>query len=181
MKVTARILGASMTAALLTAATPAWSINKCVGPDGKVSFQEQPCPGKGGAIEVKPASGMAPAPAPASASTPDTPAAPAAVTPATKKEGVFGETYRRKLDLETHLISSTRAELNGHLQNCDAQQRALAAKKGQARNNLAGATWEQSISAEMQAVAATCDTRARDLRSRLDGFERELRDLKAAK
>lgn len=159
---------------------PAQAINKCIGPDGKVSFQEQPCPGKGGAIEVKPASGAAPAPA-SVASSPlggGTPATPIAA-PAARKEGVFGPSYRRKLDLESHLISSTRAELNGHLQSCDAQQRSLAAKKGQAKNNLAGATWEQSISAEMQAAAVTCDTKARDLRSRLEGYERELRELKA--
>lgn len=174
MNVTAKFLSTGIAAALVAAASPAWSINKCVGADGKVSFQEQACPGKGGAIEVKPASGMAPAPV-------QQPDVPAAASQASKKEGVFGETYRRKLDLETHLISSTRAELNGHLQSCDAQQRALAAKKGQARNNLAGATWEQSISAEMQAAATTCDTKARDLRSRLEGYEKELRELKASK
>lgn len=181
MNVTAKFLSTAFAAALVAAASPAWSINKCVGADGKVSFQEQACPGKGGAIEVKPASGMAPAPVqqPAPQGGPAAPAA--AASQASKKEGVFGETYRRKLDLETHLISSTRAELNGHLQSCDAQQRALAAKKGQARNNLAGATWEQSISAEMQAAATTCDTKARDLRSRLEGYEKELRELKASK
>lgn len=180
MNATAKIAGAGLACVLLTATTPAWSINKCVGPDGKVSFQEHPCPGQGGAIEVKPASGLAPTPNPAQAA-PGAVAAPSVTAPAAKKEGVFGENYRRKLDLETHLISSTRAELNGHLQSCDAQQRALAAKKGQAKNNLAGATWEQSISAEMQAAATACDTKARDLRARLDGYEKELRDLKTVK
>lgn len=180
MNTKAKFLGAGLAAALITAAAPAWAINKCVGADGKVSFQEQPCPGKGGAIDVKPASGMAPAPAQRTAAS-DAPTSSPVASPAAKKEGVFGETYRRKLDLETHLISNTRAELNGHLQDCDAQQRSLAAKKGLARNNLAGATWEQSISAEMQAAATACDTRARDLRARLEGYEKELRELKAAK
>lgn len=175
MNANAKIFGAGLAYALLTVTHPAFAINKCVGPDGKVSFQEHPCPGRGGAIEVKPASGMPPPPAPVPVATP-TSAAPAA-----KKEGVFGETYRRKLDLESHLINSTRGELNGLLQSCDAQQRQLAAKKGQARNNLAGATWEQSISAEMQAAATTCDTKARDLRARLEGYEKELRELKATK
>lgn len=177
-----KVLGTGLAYALLTATAPAWAINKCVGPDGKVSFQEQPCPGKGGAIEVKPASGMAPAaPAPAQSSSgaPATTLTPAA--PPAKKEGAFGESYRRKLDLESHLISNTRAELNGLLRDCEAQQRQLASKKNLARNNLAGATWEQSISAEMQAAATTCDTKARDLRARLEGLEKELRDLKAAK
>lgn len=169
------IVGAATACSLFVAPLPSWAINKCVGPDGKVSFQEQPCPGKGGAIEVKPASGTAPPPAPAQAPSATAP------TSAPPKEGVFGESYRRKLDLENHLIRNTRAELQAHLQSCEAQQRSLTAKKGQARNNLAGATWEQSISAEMQAAAATCDTKARDIRSRLEGYEKELRELQAKK
>lgn len=61
-----------------------------------------------------------------------------------------------------------RGELNGHLQGCQQQQAALAAKKGSTRNNLAGATWEASISAETQAAATTCDTKARDIRAKLE-------------
>lgn len=44
-----------LSAALVVA--PAWAVNKCTGPDGKISFQETPCPGKGEKIEVRPASG----------------------------------------------------------------------------------------------------------------------------
>ena len=182
MKPRTFLQAAALGSLLLAASSPSWAINKCLGADGKVSFQEQPCPGKGGEIEVKPASGWAPAPVAAPVAAQGGPAAAAPAPVATsKKEGVFGESYRRRLDLESHIISNTRAELNSHLQACDAQQRSLAAKKGQARNNLAGATWEQSISAEMQAAAATCDTKARDIRARLEGYEKELRDLQATK
>lgn len=173
----AAVLRAGVVCVVVCAPLHGWAINKCTGPDGKVSFQDLPCPGKGGAVDVKPASGRAPAP---SAAPVDAVAAPA-VAPTAKKEGVFGETYRRKLDLESHLIGNARGELNGHLQQCDAQQRALAAKKGSARNNLAGATWEQSISAEMQAAATMCDTKAREIRGRLEGYERELRELQGRK
>lgn len=159
----------TLFAAALLISAPAWAINKCKTPEGKTVFQDAPCVGKGEQIVVKPASGSAPvAPAPVAA-------APAA--PAKKKEGAFGESWQRKTDLESHLISSARGELNGHLRACDAQQRQLASKKSQARNNLAGATWEQSISAEMQAAATTCDTKARDMRARLEGYEKELREL----
>lgn len=34
-------------AAALSAAVPAWAVNKCTGPDGKVMFQDAPCPGTG--------------------------------------------------------------------------------------------------------------------------------------
>lgn len=169
-----------LTAMLLSAA-PAWAINKCTGPDGKTVFQDAPCAGKGGKIEVKPASGNAPvAPAPAAVasggSPAPVPAGTATATPA-KKEGPYGETWRRKTDLESHLINNARGDLNAHLRDCDAQQRQLASKKSLARNNLAGATWEQSISAEMQAAATSCDTKARDLRARLEAYEKELREL----
>ncbi len=167
--------------AALIAAAPAWAINKCTGPDGKTVFQDAPCAGKGEKIEVKPASGSAPVAAPAAATTPTAavPTAAAAAAPPGKKEGAFGATWRRRTDLETHLISNARGALSGHLQGCDSQQRQLASKKGQARNNLAGATWEQSISAEMQAAATTCDSKARDLRAQLEGLEKELRELQA--
>ena len=34
---------------------PAWAINKCTDAQGKVSFQDAPCPGEGEKIEVRPA------------------------------------------------------------------------------------------------------------------------------
>lgn len=155
---------------------PSWAINKCAMPNGKVSFQDAPCPGQGETIEVKPASGRAPAPAPAASAAAAAPISQPAAKPG-KKEGPFGESVRRKVDLEQHLIGSARGQLHGHLQRCEQEQRDLVAKKGYARNNLAGATWEQSISAEMQAAAMTCDTKARDLRARLESLEKELREL----
>lgn len=164
---------------------PAFAINKCTGADGKTVFQDAPCMGKGETITVKPASGQAPTPVVAAPAAVASGAAPAAAAPSpsatAKKEGVFGEKWRRKTDLESHLISNARGELSGHLQGCQQQQAALAAKKGAARNNLAGATWEASISAEMQAAATTCDTKARDIRAKLEGYERELRELQAVK
>lgn len=77
-----------LTAALL-AASPAWAINKCTGPDGKVVFQDAPCAdGRGGKIDVKPASGFG------SDVTSSSPGASSAAAPAPasmNKEGVFGE------------------------------------------------------------------------------------------
>lgn len=175
------VLSASVCLAL---AGPAFAINKCTGADGKTVFQDAPCMGKGETITVKPASGEAPAPvaaAPANAASGAAPAAAAAPVATGKKEGVFGEKWRRKTDLESHLISNARGELSGHLQACQQQQSALSAKKGAARNNLAGATWEASISSEMQAAATICDTKARDIRAKLEGYERELRELQAVK
>ena len=40
-----------LLAAALFAAAPVWAINKCKGPDGKVTFQDAPCADQGEKIE----------------------------------------------------------------------------------------------------------------------------------
>jgi hypothetical protein len=40
--------------ALLLAVAPAWAINKCTGPDGKVAFQDAPCVGESNPIKPIP-------------------------------------------------------------------------------------------------------------------------------
>ena len=161
---------------IATAATiPAFAINKCVGADGKTVFQDVPCAGQGQIIDVKPASGTATTMSPLPSGT-----APASAAAGDKKEGAFGERWQRRTYLENRGVPDARTAISSHQAQCDSQQRSLAAKKSSATNNLAGATWEQSISAEMQAAATACDTRSRDLRKQLESLEKELRDLKAA-
>lgn len=183
--------------ACLALAAPVWAINKCTGPDGKVSFQDAPCAGsgKGEKVEVRlsssgigtaapgaaapaasPASGAsAAAPAAGAASAPAAPAAASA--PAPRKEGAFGETWRRKTDLEQRLIREARGALETHQQRCAADQRDRAARRTQARTNAAVAISEQAITSEMQAAAAACELRSRELQAHVDALEKELREL----
>jgi len=172
----------ALVLAAVVAFTPVWAINKCVGADGKVSFQDGPCPGKGGAIEVKPASGSAaPQTVTSTATSVDAQegAAAAEAGHAKKKEGAFGESWQRRTWLEQSGLPGTRADIDNHQRRCAQQQQNLAAQKARANNNLAGATWEQSISAEMQAAATMCDTKARELRAQLESYEREYRQLQS--
>ena len=167
----------AVMAATLLAASPAWAINKCTGPDGKVVFQDAPCAdGRGGKIDVKPASGFG------SDVTSSSPGASSAAAPARasmNKEGVFGESWQRRTFLENRGVAEAKAALRNHLQRCEAKQRELAARKNSANNNLAGATWEQSISMEMQATATMCDSQTRELRIQVDALEKELRELQS--
>jgi hypothetical protein len=55
----------------------------------------------------------------------------------------------------------------------DSELVALRAKKNRARNNLAGATWEQSISSEMEAVAANYATKIRIAQDEIDALRKE--------
>lgn len=165
----------------LFASVPAWAVNKCIDADGKAVFQDAPCVGKGEKIVVRPASGAAPILSPAASPSqtpqPTSGKAPIKATP----EGAFGSAWQRRTYLENRGVADARGALQAHLNSCDAKQKELASKKNLARNNLAGATWEQSISSEMQAAATVCDSRARDLRQNLDQLEKELRELQASK
>lgn len=70
VKVTAVIL------ALVCATAPAWAVHKCTGADGKVSYQEQPCAGKGEELKIRPQGSPMPV-----APTVEKKASPAAATP----------------------------------------------------------------------------------------------------
>ena len=172
-----KIKKTTLLAVALLMTAPAWAVNKCTGADGKVAFQDAPCAGKGEKLDVRPASGKAPALAAPAGSAPA--AQGAAVRPAATKEGEFGATWQRRTYLENRGVADARSALQWHLNQCDAKQRELASRKGLANNNLAGATWEQSISTEMQATATICDSKTRDLRAQLESLEKELRELQA--
>lgn len=154
----------------------AWAINKCTGADGKVVFQDAPCAGRGEVLNVRPASG------PAKVAPPAADAAPQAATtdaPPSKKEGAFGDSWQRRTYLENRGIPDTTGAIHAHKQSCDKKLADLRAQQGSANNNLAGATFLQSLAAEMQATATMCDVRSRELNAELDAMKKELRELQA--
>ena len=57
----------------------------------------------------------------------------------------------------------------------------LEARKDGANNNLAGAIYMQSLSAQMQAEATMCDVRTREALARRQAMEAELRALQDAR
>jgi len=175
----------TMKAALLAltclAASPAWAINKCT-IDGQVVFQDAACPGKGESIKVRPASGSAPAPSGDAATDADKPAKKP-MTEAQRIEANIknSQDTRRKVDLETRIVPGAEMEIDRQRSQCDREYRALQDKKRAANNNLAGATWEGSISSEMTALATRCDTRNRDLRADLERLKAECQQLGGCK
>lgn len=167
-----------IAAALMLASLDAWAINKCIGPNGSAVFQDAPCPGQGGQINVRPASGHAPNSTP----PPSDPQGSASSKPMTEAQRIeqsikASKDGRRRKALETYLISDLQSSLNQHNRACDADIAALRRKKGLANNNLAGATWEESISSEMNAVALRCDSKTKDMRERLAEMKKECADL----
>ena len=166
------ILCAAVLAVLIA---PAWAVNKCTGADGKVAFQDAPCSGKGGQISVRPATGDAPA---TQATTPGAPS-----TEVQRLEGLISESQRvRKIqEYELRVVPGAQLAITNQRSQCDAQLQALKDKKRLANDNLAGATWQASISSEMTALATRCDTRATELRADLDTRRKECQALGGCK
>lgn len=155
-----------------------WAINKCIGNDGRVSFQDAPCAGAGGAIDVRPASGFAkPAPAPAAAAASDAaPQAASAQAPRGKK--LSFEEWDRKTYLENRGIQEANADIDAHNARCDTRSRSLAIEKRSYKDNLTGAVLANSDASEMQALATECSSRLQQLTTTRNRLEDELHRLR---
>jgi len=162
------------------ACSQAQAINKCTDANGSIVFQDAPCTGKGSQINVRPASGHAPnAQLPTTSAPQDGASTSKPMTEAQRIERAVkaSKDGRRKQALETRLIPDIQYELDRHNRACDADIANLRQKKGLARNNLAGATWEESISSEMNAIALRCDSKTKDMRERLADMKKECAEL----
>ncbi len=185
-----RIGGNGLVVAVVLALScgPAAAINKCTLPGGKVVFQDAPCStGKSETVVVKPSRGKSEAPpVPTAASgSPSSSATPVEqpMTEAQRIEKQVAESRRarRLQELEVRILPDALNAIDRSRARCDAELRALQDKKRYANNNLAGATWEGSISGEMTALATRCDTENRDLRDNADRIRAECRELGGCK
>jgi len=152
-------------------------VYKCV-EDGKTIFQGVPCRGAGAAIIVDPASGPATATAPTV--TPDS------VT-RMKDDLKSMETSKRQREIDsatrdTYVAIQNLERVIQSDQSSMANEMAMVrSQKLYANNNLAGATWEQSISTEMQAIAAKYRTIIQINRDRVTQLRADFVDLQRRK
>jgi Domain of unknown function (DUF4124) len=157
---------AIIAAALLLAAAPAHAVNKCTGPDGRVSFQDAPCEGKGGAIDLKPASGhAASAPGDVGGATTETQRIEAGIEKSQRE--------RRLRDLQEREVPRADRAIVSHASACRAEQEALERRKGRYVQNLYGKTDAAQAASEQAAAAARCDIKDRELRARAAGLRAE--------
>lgn len=131
---------AFVLAGVMAFGLPAVAMYQCKDAEGKVSFQQAPCPpGTTQAqMEVKavPPSGRA--------------AAPDAQSDKRTLERYQKERRVRELQAS---IKDVQEALDTRNARMAAELDALHARKRSANNNLAGATYQQSLSTEMQAIA----------------------------
>jgi hypothetical protein len=156
-----RCAACAVFALALGSVAPAWAINKCTGDDGKVSFQDAPCPGDGEKIEVRPAMEGA---------------TPPQSMPLSTREGVFGATWQRKNFLQNQGIPQARAAVERNQRECDAPPDEAVAQAGPLRRgNLASTQFAQDRATSAAKDKAACDARTQQLRLQLKQLEDELR------
>lgn len=162
-----RIKQAVLTVAITLICSQAWAVNKCTGADGQTTFQDAPCAGKGQAINVRPASGNSPTAASPGATTNAgviQPGKPQTEAQRIEAQITASQQDRRKKELEARLVPDAFAAIGQQRAACDQELKALQDRKAYANNNLAGATWQASISSEMSAIATRCGTRNTEVR-----------------
>lgn len=165
--------------ALMLATAPTAAMHKCKLPNGKTVFQDVPCAhGAGEKIEVRPVGGKAPA-APVASAAAGAGAAGATKTRAEqlREEREQLQNRNRLRDLEV-MIPNTRRAIAAHERQCDKEIEALRRKQPYANDNLAGATWLQSLATEMDAISTRCSVRQQQLNADLQRLMDEKDRLK---
>ncbi len=148
-----------LSAVLLTLiAAPASAVNKCVNDAGQVVYQTAPCPATAKGSELT----LQKAPSPSVTSTADAEELKRLQQTAGKME------KERKLTEIDREIRQLEGQILDHRRAMNDEMNRLQQRKQLANNNLAGATWEQSISDEMSAVSQKYDALIRNDQSRID-------------
>lgn len=182
---TAQPLGTCLALGMwaLLFASPSWAIYQCT-TNGHTSFQDFPCAknaSQAREIMVSPPLGDATA----------TDAAPAPSPPPPASSEKMHQQNRLR-DLDNSLIPQARQRIQRASSQCNARiesarnQKAFpedkhtASSANQPLRNLALATRDQAISAEMQAIATQCATEQQRLQADLDRLLSEKNTLEAA-
>lgn len=131
-------------------------VYKCTDAKGRITYQAAPCPQGASAAAV----GIRTAPAPAAAGgAPE--AAPAPDTVETLRRQADTAAKVRRLQAIERQLRSADARIGTLQARMGDEMERLRQAKRRAYNNLAGATLEQSLSTEMQAVASRYDAMIR--------------------
>ena len=137
--------------------------------DGKTTFSDRPCATDAKPINVRPASGHSGAVAPVPTAAP---AASVPINSSNNPQAVVAKMERdRALRDIGHDIEIEHSKIREEEESMSRELAALRNKKQYANNNLAGAVWEQSISAEMAAVVAGYEQRIQSRRERVKRLE----------
>jgi len=161
-----RVSGFLGWALFLFASPTSADVTKCL-IDGKVVYQASPCPTGAARSSVR-----------TWTSTPD--AAEAASTRTRLLDHAAAIDHANALRAKDRDIEASEKDIAALQAAMDAEISTLRARKRLANNNLAGATWEQSISSEMQALSERYRIKIDLARDRLTQLRKERATLAAA-
>lgn len=152
--------------ALLASNAIATEIYRCTSASGKTVFSDGPCTAdqKGAAMTIT---------APRHQQSADE------ATQAKKKLNDAATSMymtRRQNELKA-IIRDTETEISSLQHKMDIDLRVLKEKMGYAKNNLAGATYQQSLAMEMQATSSQYEIKIKDAQTRLQAARDELTKL----
>lgn len=168
MRTAVRTISALLMAALATDAFA--QIYKCK-EGGTTAFSATPCAVGAKPIDVRPASGSARV-QPAERQAEPQPNAPRSGSVQQNALTDRADVAARRRILEDEIYRKERS-VSALYDELAAKQEQLRQKKNRSMNNLAGATWEQSISDEMNAVAAEYDIKIRGAQGEIDALKRK--------
>ena len=133
--------------------TQAAEVYKCTDDRGRMSFSQKPCGGDAEKIEVKAHDKMGSVSADAEAF-----------------DRIEGYSRVREIDRE---VSKRRDLIDRYEKRRDREFAKIKAKQNRANNNLAGATWLQSLAQEMRAVTEKYNAKVAREESAIDRLNRE--------
>ena len=153
---------------LFSLTSPVLAVNKCVDDAGKVVYQSAPCPAtaKGSEITLQKAPPV-----------PVTSPADAEELKRIQQTAGAMERERRLKEIDRE-IGSAEELITAYRQAMNSELNALQQKKQLAKNNLAGATWEQSISAEMSSVTQKYDALIRNQQTQIERLRADADQLR---
>jgi hypothetical protein len=150
----------------LAASGPAFAVNKCTTPDGRVTYQDAPCVGgKSREVDVSP------------------PVAGDKVPPspeAARIEGAIAASQRsrRALELRERLLPDAEVAVQKHHAACDARVRELTEQRAALGQNRFARGAAQEATMELRSTTASCRAKDRELKANLQSLARECANLR---
>lgn len=176
MQMKPKLAWAALAAGLLVCA-PAWAqVYKCRAADGRMVFQQAPCAGGGGQVDVRPASGPG---APAGGAPAGGQPQGQAVTEAQRIEARTQASLqqRRRRELQEFVVPGARSAIESHRQACRQRLAVLRDEQYRYVQNLYGKTHAAQKASEMAAEASQCEMKERELGAALEQALQECRAL----
>ncbi len=157
----------TVTLAVCAFSSPAHAVFKCE-VDGKITFSQTRCAPTAETIQVKT----------------HIPSAESAEHAASRADAIKAELDKTQAQRELRRIRTQiralEADVARYQKRQDNEIAALREKKLHANNNLAGATWEQSISQEMQAVVQNYTSKINTARDQIKHLQKRLDEVQAS-